>query len=286
MGIFARIMAGKDKEVQSEEVSVDTYLQEIAGRESGTSRQEVSELLESTISMEEKIAKLKKEKEEIRQSIEELLKGREELVKAKTSCQIIAKKKFDSKAKSFDEYIESQDFKELPLKSEVLGLIREMAPEAYQTSDLPITEIGIAVQELLGDWSELEEEVKVLKEEGGVLRTDIHQFAATISELKNKYKLSPDWEGKKPAMMTYQSKLKERREEYLRKEKQVEEQLKVLYEDYAEVYDAFASCCGFMEEVLEVKANDFAQEPERIAKLQNLLKEKQRLDLEMEGYNK
>lgn len=286
MGIFSRILAGKDKEIVSEDVSVDTYLQNIADKGHNDTVEEASVLLEGTISVSERLERLEFEKEAIMNSIDELLKGREELLKAKTNCQSIAKKPFTSKAKNFEDYIECQDFKGLPEKAEVLRLVREVAPETYQMTEVPITELGIAVEEIHGNWVEIQDEVDVLKEEGDVLRADIHQFVATINELKNKYKLSPDWEGKKPGMMTYQNKLKERRENYLRKEKKVEAKLNVLYEDYAEVYEAFVSCCPYIEEVLELKANDFAKEPDRVMKLQELLKNKQRVELEISQFDK
>lgn len=282
MGIFSRIMAGKDKEITSEEISVDTYLESIANKGNGGSTQEeASALLEGTISIEERMEKLMQEKEAIINSIDELLKGREELLKAKTNCQSIAKKQFTNQVKKFDDYIECQDFNGIPEKSDILRIVREVAPEAYQISEYPITEVGIAVQEIYENWLEIEKEVDSLKGEGDCLRGDIHKFVATVNELKNKYKLSPDWEGKKPGMMTYQSTLKERREDYLRKEKQVEAKLNILYEDYAEVYDAFVSCCPYIVEILESKANDFAKDPDRVLKLQELLKEKQSIEIEI-----
>lgn len=286
MGIFSRIMAGKDKEIISEEVSIGTYLQDVANNGTSEAEEEASLLLEGTISVEERLEKLRQEKEDIMNLIDELLRGREEIIKAKTNCQSISKKQCTNQVKKFEDYIECQDFKSIPEKADILKLIREIAPEVYQVSEIPITEVGLAVQELYENWSEIENEVQVLKEEGDVLRVDINQFVATTNELKNKYKLSPDWEGKKPGMMTYQSKLKERREAYLRKEQKVDTKLEVLYDDYSEVYEAFVSCGPYIEQVLERKADDFAKEPDRVSKLQELLKAKQRVELEIAQYNK
>lgn len=284
MGIFSRIMSTRDKSEEKASLLAEDYLKQQEGGAVVEQQDIALEMLAGTISQEEHLEILIKEKDEIGNEIDELLKGREELIRAKNTCLNIGNKEFSEIVKTFDEYIECQDFKELPEKYSVIVLLREIAPELYENETLPITEIGMAVQEVYTSWSEIESSAKELDAEGEVLRGEIQNFAIAVNELKNKYKLSADWEGKKPAMMGVQTSLKERREQYLKKEAKIEEGLKTLYEDYAEIYDAFSEHCTYFVEALDLKINTFAKDKNRIERLQFLLNEKNRLEQKIEEY--
>lgn len=280
MGILSKLLAGKEKNIHKEDIAPSDYVEEVNVTVKKEELQVEKMLLDSN-ELKNKVERLMKEKTEIIEAIDEMLKGKEELIKAKKCCEAIGEGKTKLVAKDFDEYIESQDFTELTDKMNVLSLIREIAPEMYEVSDLPIAEIAIAVKEVREQWLSIDAQVEEIKIEGDALREEIFNFAAAVNELKTKHKLSHDWDGKKPAMMNLQLKLNERREKYMKKEEKVELKLKELYEDYAEIYDAFISCCPCLIEVLERRANEFSMDPIRVERLEALLQEKINLEKEI-----
>ncbi|MFI3213172.1 MAG: hypothetical protein R3Y24_07500 [Eubacteriales bacterium] len=80
--------------------------------------------------------------------------------------------------------------------------------------------------------------------EAGHLKNDILLFAQAVNEASAKYKLSPDWEGKKTPLMQIQKKLEERRNIYEEKNKEIEKLLDNAYHEYAVLYVKLQDCCN------------------------------------------
>ncbi len=76
------------------------------------------------------------------------------------------------------------------------------------------------------------EEVKELSLAEDKLSEDILRFTQAIQELSKKFKLSADWEGKKPTMIALGEQLNAKRELTLVKETELDERLKDLFDDF------------------------------------------------------
>ncbi len=76
------------------------------------------------------------------------------------------------------------------------------------------------------------------------LTDDITKYAQLVKELGAKFKLSADWEGKKPQMIALGQKLSEMREKYLADEAKFKEILKLTIKEFAECHRLFEELAG------------------------------------------
>ncbi len=71
-----------------------------------------------------------------------------------------------------------------------------------------------------------------LKQEQDLLSNEIIKYTNTVNEAKQKYRLSIDWEGKKPILISFGKKLGEKRAKLEEKEETLNKELLLLYENY------------------------------------------------------
>ncbi len=74
--------------------------------------------------------------------------------------------------------------------------------------------------------------VVTLKAEQAILTTEIEKYTKTVQECAQKYRLSIDWEGKKPLMVSLGKKLSEKREASLQQELLLNQEIEALYQHY------------------------------------------------------
>lgn len=276
------IKAGKEYEestnVEVTETSVLTVPTQKETDETDSLAMAAEALLQGTISVGEKLEGILQEKEKVAASIENLLSGREKMLKGKTYCQQLNKKKSMVLSKTFEEYVDNDDFKDLPKKFYVMEVLKDTVPEIYTQPDIPATELRMALEHVHEMWEDVEREKEILKTEGDTLRNEITQFASVVNEMKNKHKLSADWEGKKQPLMTMQGKLATRRDAYMKKELIMDKKILELSCEYKELQIAFGEHSAYFAEVLGTKAETFVKDPGRAKKLQELLKKKRELE--------
>lgn len=138
---------------------------------------------------------------------------------------------FAMKAVSFEAYLEREDFSQLRKQKEWISAIAQM-PEHLETP----TEL---IRETYEQWEKVTKAVAEFHSESETLKKDILEFTKILQEVRTKYKLSPDWSGKKQSLLTLRGNLALRREEYEKKEERINQMILELYEMYQKADDVF-----------------------------------------------
>ncbi len=85
------------------------------------------------------------------------------------------------------------------------------------------------------------------------LSDEIAEFIKTVHEMANKFKLSSDWEGKKPQMIAAGKKLSSRRLKLLEEEAKLDEKLKEMYREFAKLHKLFIENSHIITEYIKEK---------------------------------
>ncbi len=159
---------------------------------------------------------------------EEKQKFKNQLYEIKNDFNALKGQTFLSEVKDFENF--ALDFDLLELEFKFLNSCDINLKNIFENLDLKQTynEYKILYKSYLKSKSESEE--LILQEQD--FTNEIMKFASTIKELEQKYRLSIDWDGKKPAMIAYRKKLVEKRDLFLKKEKEQNEKIKLLYATY------------------------------------------------------
>ncbi len=137
-----------------------------------------------------------------------------------------------------EKQIPSENKKEL---QEVLSQYQSEEPknyeEYYEKSGMEIIDVlhemmltkrisGIEGLEMLYEEKQsLDQDVEQLYQEAQKLRQDIMLFTRAVEEASSRYKLSPDWEGRKAPLMEVRRQLEVRRTAYEEKENKVNQKI-------------------------------------------------------------
>ncbi len=120
------------------------------------------------------------------------------------------------------------------------------------------------------------ESSKILQNEQNSLSKEIEKYSETVNEISSKYRLSIDWDGKKPLMISLGKKLKVRRETLIERENILNKEIKVLYAEYPMLRQRFLqNIDDFERKLIENCKNQEIDEISKIIKeyeklLQNL----------------
>ncbi len=87
------------------------------------------------------------------------------------------------------------------------------------------------------------------------LEGEILKYTELTNEFAAKYKLSHDWEGKKPKMIEIGKNLNQKREVYLKKEEEQVGRVKALYDDLAKCHAVFVSNKDYLTVTLNKQIN-------------------------------
>ncbi len=173
-----------------------------------------------------------------------------------TDIQLISSAKFDATFKAFEKFYE--DFPHLTAEFTVLDRLAKLFPSAFAEGELA---------DLLESYSVLSpafevatEQGKILEQEQAVLTEEILKFTATVNDFSQKYRTSPDWEGKKQPMIALSKKLTERRDPLVAREETLCEELKLLYSGYPELHQSFANHSKKFLTLLQQKTDSLAGE--------------------------
>ncbi len=159
-----------------------------------------------------------------------------EVLNLEKSYDTIKKNVFDNEAKTFENFL--QDFKMLEMDIKVLNEFEILIKNIYQNKSL--NQIFSDYKTLYKSYLKQREDSENLILEENEFTKEIEKFSNSVIALEQKYRLSVDWDGKKPAMISYRKKLVEKREELLNKENDLNKKIEVLYITYKFLQDKLA----------------------------------------------
>ncbi len=129
--------------------------------------------------------------------------------------------------------------------------------------EIEIDELSTKYKDLYNKFNEAKDKAILLKEEQDTLTKEIVKYSSTINEYKEKYKLTVDWEGKKPIMIALGKKLGENRESLVEKEGKLNDDIKEIYELYKDCKVKFLNnsdyFIGRLEENTETETREETQ---------------------------
>ncbi len=135
---------------------------------------------------------------------------------------------FNNEIKSFENF--SLDFENLLKENEMLVTLKEITDNIFSNEKLKNINDEYTVLYETFNKVKKESEDLILEEES--FSKEVEKFSITINEFKEKYRLSIDWEGKKPLMISYRKKLSTKREALVEKEEKLNKKVEVLYAVY------------------------------------------------------
>ncbi len=154
--------------------------------------------------------------------------GAEEMKKLR---QAICEQSFDATYKGLEIYVKVDDFTTLPKMIRVMELLQE-----YRTSDETYIDLKRDLVTITFRKSELDAAAHQLEKVRVTLTEEILNFTAIVQEMSNRYKLSPNWEGKKPVLIEKQKELEKRKLEYENDEQQLDKYIVDFYQQYTGFY--------------------------------------------------
>ncbi len=140
----------------------------------------------------------------------------------------------------FDDFGETaEEILKVVREMDILKELQERLPGIL--NDKSFSRIFTALSETVDKHSVLLKDMKSLFDEEKKLTGEIMQFSKTASEMGNRFRLSPNWEGKKPQMIALGRQLDTRRQELLKSENTLTEQLREMQGDLAYSHEMFCS---------------------------------------------
>lgn len=157
------------------------------------------------------------------------LSGSEEM---KRLCQTICEESFDARYKGLEIYVKVDDFKTLSTITRVMQVLRE-----DNANDATYIDLHQELTIIISRKAELDTVAHQLEKMRITLTEEILNFTTIVQEMSNRYKLSPNWEGKKPVLIEKQKELEKRKSEYEKNEQQLDECLIAFYKEYTRFYN-------------------------------------------------
>lgn len=146
-------------------------------------------------------------------------------------CEKIIATPFRGIFREVEIYLKSNDFEAISNQIELMRQLEQKGQEDRSYSLLlKRLESCVSRKEALDKAAWQLEEIRV------PLLTEIINFGKAIKEVGERYKLSPNWEGKKPILIEKQKELEARKKEYEKMESQLNTCFLAFYQEY-EVLD-------------------------------------------------
>ncbi len=146
-----------------------------------------------------------------------------------------------------------RDFPTLDIEYKVLQWLQENIPNIY--SDASLEKLYSQYGKLYEDYSSSLDKSLLLKTEQEKLTKEIEQYSYTLEEYTYKYRISPDWEGKKPLMISLGRKLKDRRSSLVLQEEELALVVESLYGIYPTLLSDLQGYCNYISQIVLDRAN-------------------------------
>ncbi len=161
----------------------------------------------------------------------------DEIVELYENIERLQRSNFNPK---FDDFAETaEEIFKVVREMNILKELKERLPGIL--NDKTFARIFTALTETVEKHSVLIKDMESLFKEEKKLTDEIMQFSKSASDMSNRFRLSPNWEGKKPQMIALGRQLDARREELLKSENTLTEQLREMQDDLAYSHEMFCS---------------------------------------------
>lgn len=180
-------------------------------------------------------------------------KQKQELFRAINQCKELLRDPFLRESEMQALYRNGAAFQLMQSESMLLHSLPTLLPNLSAQQHTQIENFEFSLELLQEKKAQLDTTLPpfLVKEEK--LKTDIQAFTKAVKETQTRHKLSPDWDGKKPALMNLGDILQERRNQYNQEEEQLNTRMQKLYAMHAEFYQAFALFCEEIVPQLEAE---------------------------------
>ncbi len=142
-------------------------------------------------------------------------------------------------------------FQLLQSESNLLSTLPDLLPNLSTQQHIQIENLELSIELLQEKKAEIDLLLPTFLATESKLKADIQAFTKAVKETQSKHKLSPDWDGKKPALMNLGDLLQERREAYNQEEEKLTAKTEKLYALHAEFYQEFSLFCEGVIPLLE-----------------------------------
>ncbi len=176
-----------------------------------------------------------------------------QLITMYNNLKLISNENFHSKYNSFENF--SEDFPDLVLEFEILDKLFKFAPDIFE--DHILNELYAKYKKTSVNFLNAKEESEVLKKEEDALTLEIEKYTDTVSEFSQKYRLSMDWEGKKPLMISLGKKLSDKRRILVEKEVPLIQNIKSLYQIYPNMHIEFINDRQYFINIVQIKIDEY-----------------------------
>ncbi len=146
----------------------------------------------------------------------------------------------------------------LQTETQLLEALPTLLPNLSHHQQIQLENFALSLELLDEKKAELDTLLPPFLTRETALKADIQAFTKAVNETQAKHKLSPDWGGKKPALMRLGAQLQERREAYNKDEAQLNTKTEKLYALHAEFYQEFSLFCEDMLPLLEAAFHGLA----------------------------
>lgn len=150
-------------------------------------------------------------------------------------------------------------FQLLQSESNLLDTLPDLLPNLSAQQHIQIENLDLAIELLQEKKAEIDLLLPPFLAKESKLKADIQAFTKAVKETQSKHKLSPDWDGKKPALMNLGALLQERREAYNLEEEKLTAKTEKLYALHAEFYQEFSLFCEGVLPLLEEAFHSLSQ---------------------------
>ncbi len=169
------------------------------------------------------------------------------ILELKEELYIVKKGIFLNEVKDFENFY--SDFEILENDINFLEKLSEILKTIFEKDAL--NQIFLDYKVLYSSYLKIKEDSDNLLLEETEFTKEVEKFSSAISELERKYRISADWDGKKPAMISYRKKLIEKRETFLKKEEELNKKIEVIYLTYKVLKDKFLKENDYIEDFLK-----------------------------------
>ncbi len=129
------------------------------------------------------------------------------------------------------------DFAQMQAKYDLICKIRNLKPDFDLVSDFE--QLYRSLFNVCNGYVQFDEQISQLLAAEDNLSAEIVKYTNIVNEMAAKYKLSPDWGGKKPQMINLGQQLNQKRNALLEQEATLEQKARSIYEEFAISYDLF-----------------------------------------------
>lgn len=149
-------------------------------------------------------------------------------------CRRILDNPFAEHYKNVEIYVQIQAFQKMKEMVRMLNILDDKYSDQYDCSLL---------NDKLQDFTENKKALDVAAANLETLRVTLTQeilnFTRIVKEVGERYKLSPNWEGKKQVLIEKQKELEKRKSEYEKNERQLDDCFSALYREFEDIDRAF-----------------------------------------------